>query len=192
MPSSPPVSGPTPDFAALYLAQVDGGGLSPRLAYYLWNCAVYLADTWRDNLDDPAELLAQLPPVAERLADRAWLERFIDCFEAVADRLGAGEVTYPGLAKCTGEEMALHLVIELAEAFTNDGVFADDLMAHRLPALGAPDSDFEAARDSLLPDHDVLALFDLALDGIEDSDAPENAQYRTVNLHPRKWFDPFE
>lgn len=192
MPPSPSASEPTPDFAALYLPNVDGGGLSPRLAYYLWHCAVYLGDTWRDSLDDPTELLAQLPPVAERLSDRAWLERFVDCFDVVADRLGAGEVTYPGVAKCTGEEIALHLIIELAEAFVHDGAFADDDVVHRLPDLGASNGDCELARDSLLPDHDVLALFDLSLDGIEDSDAPENAQFRTVNLHPRKWFEPFE
>jgi len=69
---------PVPDFAALYLPHVDGGGLSPRLAFYLWHCSVVLADTWRESLDDPAELLAQLPPIVGRLTDREWLARVVD------------------------------------------------------------------------------------------------------------------
>ena len=188
----PPEGDPTPDFATLYRDHAGAGGLSPRLAYYLWHCAGYLADTWRDNLDDPAELLAQLPPVAQRLADSDWLARFADCFDTIVDRLASGDVTYPGIAKCTGEEMAVHLTIDLAEAFVHDGELDDDAFARALPSAGAHDHDFEGARDALLPDHDVLALFDPSLDGIEDSDAPENVQYRLVNLHPRRWFEPFQ
>jgi hypothetical protein len=43
----------------------------------------------------------------------------------------------------------------------------------------------EAARDAP-PGHDELALYDLSLDGIEDGDAPANATYRMVILHPRR------
>ena len=183
---------PTPDFTGLYMARVDVGGLSPRLAYYLWHCAAYLADTWRLELDDhPGELVAQLPPIVGRLTDAAWLARFVGCFDALAERFAAGDVGYPGVATCTGEEMALHLVIDLAEAFVYDGVFDDDNAVRRLPNLRAHDDDFGRAREILFHDHDVLNLFDPALDGIEDSGALENIELRLVNLHPRQWFAPF-
>ncbi len=61
--------------------------------------------------------------MAPRLADDAWkIERFVSCFEVLADRLGTGRFVPERLASCTAEEMALRMVIDLAEAFVADGI----------------------------------------------------------------------
>ena len=67
--------------------------------------------------------------------------------------------------------MALHLVIDSAEAGVNDGTIPVDLS---LPEHAAGDHDFEWARDVLFEDHDVLLLFDASLDGIEETDSELN------------------
>lgn len=38
--------------------------ITPRLAYWLWFTAISVADTWRDNEDDPEALHGWLPPIA--------------------------------------------------------------------------------------------------------------------------------
>lgn len=181
---------PTPDFGALYRLSDDGFGLTPRLAYYLWSTALLLWDMWRLETDDREDYVSELPPIAQRVADAAWLERFTECFESLAGRLAAGEGD-PDLATCTGEEMALHLVINWAESLSRDGMLDDDPAAEVPAAQGAQDFDFNLAREVLFRDHDVLALFDPNLDGIEDPDDPVNRQHTLVNLHPREWFIPF-
>lgn len=188
---SPPDREPSPDFVALYPVDARGGdGLTPRLAYHLWHCSMYLADTWRDNLDRPDELLQQLPPTVQRFAGPLWLARFIECFEALAEKLAHGVHDHETVAACTAEEMALHLVIDLAGDFVQDGMFEDDQALLRLPGDAKVVDDFEWVREALLEDYDVLALFNPALDGIEDSF--ENAHLRLVNLHPSEWFEPFD
>lgn len=182
-----------PDFARLYAESAAAGRVTPRLAYCLWSIAGYLADTWRDALSDPASLLEELPPAAQRVADEAWLARFVQCFEALAERMASADFPETGPALCTGDEMALHLVI----------AYAEDIVAHglldpagspeaSLPAWGEPDPDFDVARDELFHDHDVLALFEPALDGIEDPESDVNRAFRMVNLHPAQWFLPFQ
>jgi hypothetical protein len=180
-------SGPSdaeqPDFASVYAGDEV---VTPRLAAQLWGAAVYLSDTYCE--DPQSELLMQeLPPVAQRLADDAWLARFVSCFGALAVRLGAG-LASEQLASCTADEMALHMVIDLAEGFAADGITA---IGGRLPRRGRADTDFDWAREVLFRDHDVLMLFDVALDGIEDESGELTDQYRFANLHPRDWFTTF-
>lgn len=173
-----------PDFASVY---GDGDILAPRLAAHLWGAAVFLSDTYREDLH--SEMLRQeLPPIAQRLADDAWIERFVSCFESLAGRLGSGRFIPEQLASCTAEEMALHMLIDLAEAFVNDGVVPTE---SPLPTRGDDDTDFDWAREVLFRDHDVLMLFNVSLDGIEDDSGELAEQYRFANLHPRDWFEPF-
>lgn len=138
-------------------------------------------------------MLAQdLPPVVQRLADRAWLDRFINCFDALAERLASADFEDTGPASCTGDEMALHLVIRLAEDLVADGVLDPaGEPASPLPVVDEDDPDFNLARDALFADHDVLALFQPALDGIEDPGNDLNRRFRMANLHPTQWFIPF-
>ncbi|MDP1807686.1 MAG: hypothetical protein Q8K72_21080 [Acidimicrobiales bacterium] len=84
--------------------------------------------------------------------------------------------------------MALHLVIDAAEGATRDGALAPDLS---LPASPDRDEDFDAVRELLFRDHDVLLLFDASLDGIEAPRALDE-QGLFANLHPQAWFLPFE
>ncbi len=46
------------------------------------------------------------------VADDPWYDRFLACFDTIADRLAFGAYEPERLACCVAEEMALHLVIE--------------------------------------------------------------------------------
>lgn len=176
-----------PDFTALYGSD---GSLTPRMAYRMWSGALASGDTWRLARDDPRWLIDDLPPIARPWAIPVspWLDRFVSGFYDIADRIALGSVAEDALTTCTGDEMALHLVIDFAEAEFESGTDAFDERIALLPALGDSDTDFESARDVLLRDDDVLMLFDPSLDGVDDPDSG----YRTVNLHPERWFLPFE
>ncbi len=116
-----------PDFEALYEPGLaDGASMTPRMAYWLWRAAVYLADTWRESRDDP-ELPAEiLPPIARPIAHGEWLNRFVDGFDRLAARIAAGEGEQDRLATYTGEELALHLIVDLAEAYLADGIIGTE------------------------------------------------------------------
>ncbi len=177
-------SGDQPDFGSLY---GEDGTLTPRLAAHLWGAAVFLSDTYHE--DPHSDVLRhELPPIAQPLCDDVWIKRFVSCFEALVDRLGTGRFVSEQLASCTAEEMALHMVIDLAEAFVADGIVPTE---SPLPARGDEDTDFDWAREVLFRDHDVLMLFNVSLDGIEDDSSELAEQYRFANLHPRDWFDAF-
>ena len=175
----------SPDFARLY-----GGTdspLSPRMASKLWTTAIHFADTYADS--DVTDLLKrELPPIARLMADDVWMERFVACFDDLAARLAHGRFASSQLASCTGEEMALHLVIDSAEAGVSDDVTPLD---DSLPGDPERDCDFEWAREVLFRDHDVLLLFNPSLDGIEDNDSELSQRHMFANLHPRRWFLPF-
>jgi hypothetical protein len=133
-------------------------------------------------------------PSTGRLASRGRglvHQRFVDSFDALADRLARGQIAEDEVTTCTGEEMALHLVIDFAEGEFDSGFDSDAEALDRLPDCGDADHDFERARDVLLRDEDVLMFYDASLDEIDDPDNDLAAAYRTVNLHPSRWFLPF-
>lgn len=191
--TSPHDPEPVPDFEALYEDDyVRGARMTPRMAYWLWHGCIYLADTWRDGREDPGPLLESLPRLARPLAHGTWYDRFTDCFEDLATRIAAGEGAQERVATCTGEEMALHLAIDLAEAFVADGLLGPDIgPASDLPDHREDDRDFETMRSLLFTDHDVLILFDPLMDGAEIPDSELDRVERYANLHPRDWFKPF-
>lgn len=161
--------------------------LSPRLAWGIWTTAVRLADEYQD--EDAWHLLRdELPRLAQDAADSAWMARFVLGFDAIAARLTQGRRDLSRIASCTGDEMALHLVIDEAECSLAEGLLsAPDL----LPEDAERDDDFEWARDVLFRDHDVLLLFDPALDGVDDPASELDQRFRFANLHPGRWFLPF-
>ena len=173
-----------PDFTVLCEPHVDGDGwqMTPRMAWYLWSAALYLADEWRSSV--ATTLVDALPPVARPYAtDRAWRTQFIDGFERIADRIAkGGEDDF--LARCTAEELALHKTIDLAEAHRIDDIVSPATVSH-LPDHGERDDDFHWMREVLFEDHDVLMLYNPAIDGVED-EVDGNAA-----LHPNDWFVPF-
>lgn len=83
--------------------------------------------------------------------------------------------------------MALHLLIDAAEDGLRDGSLVID---GSLLVDPDRDGDFDAVRELLFRDHDVLLLFDASLDGIEDPEAGL-AEHGPANLHPNAWFLPF-
>jgi hypothetical protein len=176
----------TPDFAKLF---GTGGSLTPRMGCRLWSGALTCGDTWRLAREDPRWLIDELPPIARPWARPAspWLDRFISCFYDLADRIAVADVAEDSLTTCTGDEMALHLVIDFAEAEFDSGMDTEVDTLCNLPIRGHPDADFELVRDALLQDNDVPMLFDPSLDGIDEPDSG----HRTVNLHPNRWFLPF-
>jgi len=105
--------------------------LSPRLAWSIWATAMSLADAYED--EDAWDLLrGELPRLAQDAADHAWMARFVLGFQAIAARMTQGDCDLSRLASCTGEEMALHLVIDEAESSLADGLFVG-----RWPVVGA-------------------------------------------------------
>lgn len=172
-----------PDFARLYAG--PGSPMSPRMASRLWAAAVLLADTYQGQLH---LLKRTLPPIAQRVVDEAWMERFVACFDSLALRLERGEADAMQISTCTAEEMALHLVIDAAEGATRDGSLVND---PSLPVHPDRDGEFDAVRELLFGDHDVLLLFDPTLDGIEAPDWDPNEHQLFANLHPTAWFLPF-
>jgi len=164
-----------------------GSPLSPRMAWQLWAAAVMLADLYGEQ-ESWETLRLDLPPLALPVADTVWMARFARTFDAIATRLAEGRSDPVGLTSCTGEEMALHLVIDYAETWLKDDVLTT---LDSLPVDAERDDDFEGAREALFRDHDVLMLFDPALDGVDDPEGALHEHFRFANLHPSRWFLPF-
>lgn len=173
-----------PDFTALFEPHIDGDGwqMTPRMAMQLWHAALRLADEWQFA---PLErLVDDLPHVARPYAaDDTWRQQFADAFRQMASRLSSREGLGQIIAQCTAEELALHFSIDLAAADAELGVTPENL--ELLPDHGRSDTDFGWMQEVLFEDHDVLMLYNPALDGIEiDFDSNDL-------LHPRAWFRPF-
>jgi hypothetical protein len=193
--------------ADCYLCERDScencwGLLTPRMAFFLHLGAVLLSDYFEMDLeaatvradgtiepDSSSWFQGELPRLATASMTEAWACRFIACFDTIAGRLASGRDPEPN---CTGEEMALHIIIAFAEGHYHDGVTEEvfgDYYAE-FP-VHEHDEDFDRIRDLAFEDHDVLWLFDDALDGIEASTNPVNQQLGIANLHPTQWFLPF-
>lgn len=103
--------------------------------------------------------------------DHLFAKEFIVCLGTVVSKL-----VQPGnwpLA-CVGEELALNALIEDAEVILQERGDTGDLGDFR--ELGTKDNDY-------------LMLFEMAWDGIEDSDL--GRQVRVMNLAFDEWFVPF-
>jgi len=182
-------AGEVPDFASLYGDRTSI--LSPRLAAFLWAAAGVLFDTYRGP-GGRDMLVEDLPPLVARVADDAWYDRFLACFEALEHQLAVGSFEPEDLACCTGEEMALHLTVGMAEALIETGSLDDLEWMAALPPWRAEDGDPEWARTALFRDHDVLWLFEASLDGLEAPDSDESVYFGLVHVHPRDWFKRFD
>lgn len=180
------------DFECAACEEAGARPLTPRNALLLYFTAQVMFDTWSASIKDgtlASEVIDYLPPVCQN-SSAEFLTRFTQCFADYAKNLAEGKGVEPS---CTGEELALHLMLdqlesELAEyEDVSDWIGLDDcdelFPAHFL------DGDISMLRDCLFEDHDVLMLYDMALDGLEDSEVTQTLG--AVNLHPSKWFLPF-
>jgi hypothetical protein len=168
--------------------------LTPRRAFALWAAATHYLTATRDVLaTDPEQLadtiaeIVELPPIVLRYLQPAWVARFSVCFDVYREMLAGGHgITSP---ECTGETMALHLMLAWAQVFVAQGFWRTSEAYRALPETWR-DGDFELL-EQLLVDEDVLLLFD---ERLADCDDPDRllATFHVRNLNPARWFLPFE
>lgn len=114
-----------------------------------------------DENSGELEVLQLLPPQTFR-QEQAWRQQLLDAVLRLCDDTERWGAPVP---RCTGEEMALHLILQRAQAFSAA-------------------SDWSDLFEILFQDHDVLMLYDMpgeATEGIAGA----------VNLAPATWFDEF-
>jgi hypothetical protein len=174
----------TPDFEVIY----GSSRLTPVMAARLWTVALSISDAFAEDMGEM--WLDDLPNVAKRFADDEFVAAFAARFEVIADRLAAGLAELTDITTCTADEVALHMIIDRAEELEDEGSFGSALFSG-LPRRDR-DDDFFGLKDALLRDLDVLLLFDLSLDGVEDPTSEAYQLERFENLHPRDWFNTFE
>lgn len=163
------------------------GPISPRMALHLWCAARAIVD---HAIVEPSSVGGGLPVVARPFAHHpGWLTQLAGAYRMVRDRIALG--AFP-LARCTGEEFALHIVISYAAMADAQGV-GPEPEDYGLQLIPEPDDDdYAAAHDALFADEDILMLFDPLLDGIEDVNSDVNQRLALgPYLHPSRWFDPF-
>jgi len=191
-----------PPFAALFGA---GSGeedeeevvLTARDAAVLWDCALERADDAVCDIEafgdapvteDGTWLIFDEFPGVTFGQSAHWRRQAARAFLDLADDLAAGQLPLP---RCPAEELALHLILDAADGW------ADDPDAHplRIPLADIParaeDHDWEALRDTLFRDHDILALYDPAAAGIEDPADPRNQAITMGDYRTAAWFTWF-
>ncbi len=112
-----------------------------------------------------------LPPAFAPRYTARFARQVLACASAVADKL-----VQPGNRRlaCVGEELALHALIDQAEAV--------------LEAAGE-DAGLGDFREAATEDFDCLLLFEMRFDGFEDSPAADSLGM--TNLRFEDWFKPF-
>ncbi len=132
-------------------------------------------------------LFGSLPRVTWH-QDGSWRRQMAPAFDDPAADCSSDAEVEP---RCTGEEMALHLGIARAQDLTrNRPRLVRDTVAGLPEDRG--DFDWGACSDVLFQDHDVLMLFDHALDGMEDPEGDIHQSLGMVNLAPHDWFAAFD
>ena len=194
-----------PDFVALFPVcrcgrdscdACGGHQLTPRTAAVLWTVAQILADQGFDDIvahgDEPAvddddwALFGRYPRITWR-QDAVWRRQAARAFDDLTGDVAAGRWPRP---TCAGEEMALHLILEDAPEAAEDGWGGLDDMLPRLPEH-PDDHDWSMASEVFFQDHDILDLFDVELDGVEDPDSEHNRAMGMGDYRPQAWFRTF-
>lgn len=193
-----------PDFAVLFVAcscgrpgceRCAGWQLTPRTAL-LWALLGLLADRGYDDVvahgDDAVDpdanwaLFADYPRITWE-EDAVWRRQAARAYDDLAEDLERGQEPLP---RSDGEEMALHLVLRQAPDAVTDEWFGPRLLA------GLPehpdDLDWHMCLSVLFQDHDILALYDAELDGIEDPETDLNRDIGMGDYRPQSWFKPFD
>lgn len=99
-------------------------------------------------------------------------------FALAVERLGEDTQRWGApVARCSGEEMALHLILRRA-AVTDTGLPVEE--AFEWPDESNPVG-WGDLLEGLFQDHDVLMLYEIPADGVADG----------VNLAPQSWFSDF-
>jgi len=112
-----------------------------------------------------------LPSTHRHRYDLLFAKRFLACVYTVAWKLHSPD---PQALACVGEELALHALIQGAEAILDDK---------------GSEADFDELRETAYEDEDYALLFDPQWDGIEDSE--RGRRLGMANLRHDDWFTPF-
>jgi hypothetical protein len=183
-----------PDFDLVWAARQGGACqtrdlMTPRNAAQLWVAATELSDA----LDVERALLhtpihgawVRLPWVVSCTPDE-WYGQFVDTVLDLADDVAAGRCPVP---RCTGDEMALHLVLE---DIADPDEYLHDLIA--IASDGLPfsgwDGNWEVLAAELFPNPRVRSLLADNFGGIDD-DMELVAETGIVRLAPERWFHTF-
>src|SRR5690554_2532568 len=116
-------------------------------------------------------MVEYLPPRFLPKYDHLFAKEFLVCVAMVASKLTSPSHS---MLACVGEELALHALVTEAEEILEARGAGTDLAD--LLELATEDADYEL-------------LFDMAWDGIEDSDTGRDV--RVANLAFDDWFKPF-
>jgi hypothetical protein len=195
-----------PDFDALFevchcgrdesCQRCAGFQLTPRTAAILWRTAQVLGDQAYDDVKNNGdELVADSGewavfdeyPRTTFAQNAVWRRQAARSFDDLAGDLELGRWPQP---TCPGEEMALHLILRLADAAVQDDWW-DDLDELSAVAAHPDDLDWDMAGDCFFQDSDILALFDKRLDGIDDPDTEPNRLVGMGDYRPGAWFRAF-
>lgn len=145
-------------------------GLGPQMALRLIFAGQLLADN-----DYPQGF-----PIGEN-PDPVLTARCVQCFRDLVGRLSDPVTHGDGqLPRCTGDEIALWTMIDVAE-----GIHIDEDPDPTLDRF-VEDVDFDYVRDACFEDHD----FRFVVDGVTIPAAVQEANGMT-NLDPSQWFLPF-
>lgn len=188
-----------PPFAEIFFAK-EGGRcptsdlITPRNSADVWSAAIKLADVLDAQLTD---IEARIPlshsewgrlPWVVTDAPVEWFGRFVDAVLDLADDAAAGRCPVP---RCTGEEMALHLVLEdITDSPDPSLKQLTSIARSGLPVL-KEDGDWDAVASALFPSPRVRALIADGFDGISD-DYELVAETGIVRLAVERWFDPYD
>jgi hypothetical protein len=194
-----------PDFVALFPTcrcnsescdACSGYQLTPRTAAVLWTLTQIIADhAYEDVIEhgdgpvldnEPWMLFDRYPRITWR-QDAVWRRQAARAFDDLTEDLAAGSWPHPS---CPGEEMALHLVLEAAPDAVADGWAGLDQTLPRLPEH-PDDYDWDLASEVFFQDHDILDLFEVEMDGIEDPDSEQNRIMGMGDYRPLAWFRTF-
>ncbi|MDQ7907644.1 hypothetical protein RB614_24280 [Phytohabitans sp. ZYX-F-186] len=194
-----------PDFAALFpicrcgrdsCDTCAGYQLTPRTAAVLWTVAQILADQGYDDViehgdqpavDDNSWALFDRYPRITWQQDAVWRRQAARAYDDLTEDLEAGRPPRP---TCPAEEMALHLILEDAPTAVDDGWAGLEETLPHLPEH-PDDCDWDLAGDVLFQDNDILGLFEIEMDGIEDPDGDHNRAIGMGDYRPQAWFRTF-
>lgn len=152
--------------------------LSPRQREALLDAAVVAVDQELDHLAsggprEASPLWGHLPPIARAHPQAERLYRgVLVALVSVGQKLAWSDLPQPA---CVAEELALRHLVELAEAL--------------LELEGADHPGFEEYLDLAYQDFDHELLWDMSLDGLEDSEIGRHMGIG--HLRPEEWGRPF-
>jgi hypothetical protein len=193
-----------PDFVALFAIcqcgkdscdTCSGYQLTSRTAAALWTVAQILADFAYDDVtefgdeavnDEDWALFNRYPPVTHR-QDAVWRRQAARVYDDLTDDIATGREPHP---TCPGDEMALHLMLRDAAGAVEDGWAPLDELLAQLPEH-PDDFEWDAASQVLFQDYDILGLFDVELDGVEDTESGLNRKIGMGDYRPPAWFRTF-